>query len=152
MGYTGARVNSAKAPMTEVKNVTPDEAWEILQRGSGAVLVDVRTRMEYDYVGHPKGAFHVPWQEWPEWRTNSQFVNDVRTSLTRGGAHSPETIPVLTLCRSGQRSLAAAQALSMAGFAEVYNIIEGFEGKCDAEGHRNTLGGWRFRGLPWEQT
>ncbi|MGH8657211.1 MAG: rhodanese-like domain-containing protein [Gammaproteobacteria bacterium] len=137
--------------MSEVRNVTPEEAWEILQGGSGAVLIDVRTKMEYDYVGHPKGASHVPWQEWPEWRINPHFVTDVRTSLIHS-AHSPETIPVLTLCRSGQRSLAAAQALSMAGFAEVYNIIEGFEGKRDTEGHRNTLGGWRFRGLPWEQT
>ncbi len=138
--------------MAEVKNVTALEAWEILQRGSGAVLVDVRTRMEYDYVGHPKGALHIPWQEWPEWRTNPQFVTEARNALAHGATRIPETTPVLTLCRSGKRSLAAAQALAAAGFTEVYNITEGFEGERDAEGHRNTVGGWRFRGLPWEQT
>lgn len=135
---------------SQIQDVTPDEAWQILQRDPTAVLLDVRSKMEYDYVGHPKGALHIAWQEWPQWRINPHFVAEVRNALRQ--RIQPEAAPVLTLCRSGKRSLAAARALATAGFATVYNITEGFEGERDTEGHRNTSGGWRFRGLPWEQT
>ena len=59
---------------------------------------------------------------------------------------------VVIICRSGQRSVAAGVELEKAGFADVYNVLEGFEGPLDESHHRGTLGGWRKAGLPWEQT
>lgn len=140
--------------MSEIKipDVSPAEAWQMLKQ-SRAVLLDVRTTMEYQYVGHPVGAVHVPWKEAPDWQTDPQFVAKVKQALTGCNDEEPvEDLPVLTICRSGKRSLAAAEALAQQGFSEVYNIAEGFEGDLDENNHRNTKNGWRFHDLPWEQT
>lgn len=137
----------------KIKDIHPTEAWETLQKQPQAVLLDVRSTMEYKYVGHPIGAVHVPWKEAPDWENDPQFVAKVRAALTqRAGDSTPEDLPVMTICRSGKRSLAAAEALARQGFHEVYNIAEGFEGDLDEIGHRNTVNGWRFNNLPWEQT
>lgn len=134
-----------------IQDVSPLEAWEMVQQQPQSVLLDVRTTMEYEYVGHPVGAVHVPWKEAPDWQTDPQFVAKVREALgERSG--EPESLPVLTICRSGKRSRAAAEALVRQGFNEVYNIAEGFEGDLDEKSHRNTVNGWRFNNLPWEQT
>lgn len=136
----------------KIKDISPVEAWEMLQQ-SRAVLLDVRTKMEYDYVGHPIGAVHVPWKEFPDWETDPQFVAKVHAALSdRTPDENPEEIPIMTICRSGKRSLAAAEALARQGFREVYNIGEGFEGDLDEKKHRNNKSGWRFHNLPWEQT
>lgn len=140
--------------MSEIKieDVTPTEAWQMLEQ-SRAVLLDVRTTMEYQYVGHPVGAVHVPWKEAPDWETDPEFVAKVRKALAeQAGDQALEDLPVLTICRSGKRSLAAAEALARQGFNKVYNIGEGFEGDLDEKGHRSTVNGWRFNNLPWEQT
>ncbi|MBI1731350.1 MAG: rhodanese-like domain-containing protein [Gammaproteobacteria bacterium] len=136
-----------------ITGVDPKQAWEILRRQPEAVLLDVRSRVEFDYVGHPVGAVHVPWQEFPDWREDPEFVAKVRNRL--GAARpgfEPEELPVLAMCRSGRRSGAAGQALERAGFRRVFNIVEGFEGDRDVHRHRGTVNGWRFHGLPWEQT
>lgn len=136
----------------QIKDLSPTEAWEMLEQ-SRAVLLDVRTTMEYQYVGHPVGALHVPWKEAPDWENDPQFVAKVRAALSdRTPDQEPEGIPIMTICRSGKRSLAAAEALARQGFREVYNIGEGFEGDLDEKKHRNTVNGWRFNNLPWEQT
>ncbi len=136
-----------------VKEIHPVEAWESLQKQLEAVLVDVRTAMEYHYVGHPVEAVHVPWQEFPEWREDLEFPARVRAALEgRDGAVPLEQRPVLMLCRSGTRSRNAGLALLRAGFQDVSNISEGFEGQLDERRHRNTLNGWRFHNLPWEQS
>ena len=57
----------------------------------------------------------------------------------------------LFICRSGNRSAAAAIAMTAKGFTRCYNVAEGFEGPLDADKHRGTLGGWKARGLPWVQ-
>jgi rhodanese-related sulfurtransferase len=133
--------------------ITPTDAWTLLQDDKDAVLLDVRSRVEFDYVGHPPGAVHVPWKEAPAWEVDPDFVQKVRDRLARAGAQAaPEDRAVLALCRSGARSGAAAAALAAAGFRRVYNVIEGFEGDRDEHRHRNTLNGWRVHGLPWEQT
>lgn len=134
--------------MSEIKSLTPKEAAALLQRNPNAVLIDVRSSMEYLFVGHPKGALHIPWLEAPEWTPNPAFVKEVRQAIL-GGATG--TAPVILICRSGVRSLEAGKALLAAGIKEVYNIDEGFEGKLDDDHHRSTVGGWRFHGLPWEQ-
>lgn len=134
-----------------IKRVTPPEAWQILERDPQAVLLDVRSKVEFDYVGHPRPALNVMWKDYPDWRENPHFVADVRAILAgRGGAAADR--PLLALCRSGARSLAAARALAAAGFTNLYNVEQGFEGDKDGDGHRCSVGGWRFHNLPWDQT
>ncbi len=139
---------------TRVKKATPKAAWEVVQNNARALILDVRTTIEYRYVGHPIGAVHVPWQEAPGWQINGTFVTEVRNALRArsGDGEEIETMPVFTICRSGKRSLAAGEELAMHGFKEVYNIEEGFEGDLDEGKHRSSINGWRFRGMPWEQT
>jgi len=142
--------------MTEpaIKRVTPPEAWEILQSSADAILLDVRTNIEFEYVGHPMNAINIPWQEAPDWEIKQDFVDLVRKELAARTVidMDVETLPVLTICRSGKRSLAAAEALSNNGFRNVYNIEQGFEGDRDGTKHRSTINGWRFHNLPWEQS
>ena len=129
-----------------IENLTPQQAWELLQQNASAVLVDVRTQMEHAYVGHPIGAVHIPWKEAPGWEINPNFVADVKNLVLNNDA------PILLLCRSGQRSLSAAKALEDAGYTHPINIIDGFEGPLDPQNHRGNLGGWRYCGLPWQQS
>lgn len=137
-----------------IKEVNPKEAWEILESDSRAVLLDVRSRMEYEYVGHPRGAVNIPWKEFPEWKVDLEFVSKVKAALKelRPETERLEEIPVLAICRSGSRSRHAGEALQEQGFAEVYNVAEGFEGVRDENGHRGTINGWRAHQLPWEQS
>ena len=137
-----------------MKEIRPVEAYEILQNNSQAVLIDVRSTMEYEYVGHPLSALHVPIKEPPDWQTVQDFAGLVRNALkTRfAGNGSDEERPLLMMCRSGKRSELGAEILIKDGFNNVYNILEGFEGDRDDEGHRNSINGWRYHGLPWEQS
>jgi rhodanese-related sulfurtransferase len=139
--------------VTEVKVLTPPQAFDFINKIQRAVLIDVRSSMEFLFVGHPKGSVHVPWIDAPEWVINPQFITEVRKVMLGGiGAveHTGDA-PVVLICRSGKRSLEAGKLLMENGFSEVYNISEGFEGELDDTHHRSTLGGWRFHGLPWEQ-
>ena len=129
-----------------IENLNPRQAWDLLQQNTDAVLVDVRTKLEHAFVGHPLGALHIAWKEAPDWHVNTKFVVEVEKVVPDRNA------PVLLLCRSGQRSLDAAKALEEAGFKRPINIIDGFEGPLDQHNHRGNLGGWRFNGLPWEQS
>ena len=131
-----------------VAEVNPKQAWKMLQENPDAILLDVRSKVEFDYVGHPVGAVHVPIQETPDWQTDPDFADKVIDQL---GEASKDTT-VLTLCRSGKRSLLAAQLLEERGYKDTVNIAEGFEGDPDENRHRGNLNGWRFHGLPWEQT
>lgn len=135
----------------EVEDIRALEAAGILRQDPNAVLIDVRTTMEFEYVGHPVGALHVPWMEAPEWRVLPEFAERVRGALRGIGREGLEGTTVLTLCRSGKRSRAAAECLVGAGFEDVYNIADGFEGDRDGMKHRSSLNGWRHQGLPWEQ-
>lgn len=135
----------------DIKRIDPLEAARILADEPRALLIDVRSKVEFDYVGHPAGAHNVIWKDYPAWHENPRFVDEVRALMgTQGGDDG--TRPVLAICRSGARSMAAAKALATAGFTNLYNVEEGFEGDKDAAGHRRTTSGWVARGLPWEQT
>ena len=131
-----------------VEEITPKEAFQILQDDVRAILLDVRSQVEFNYVGHPPGALNVPLQEHPHWQTDPAFVEKVIARL--GEANKDAT--VLTLCRSGGRSLFAAQLLADAGFRRPVNIAQGFEGDKDEHNHRSNINGWRYHNLPWEQT
>ncbi|MFT4012756.1 MAG: rhodanese-like domain-containing protein [Paracoccus sp. (in: a-proteobacteria)] len=123
--------------------LSPEDAWELVQAGA-ATLLDVRTIEEHSYVGRVPGALHVAWATGTAMTRNPHFVRQVSAIL-------PKDVMLVLLCRSGNRSGMAADALRKAGFSRVYNIVEGFEGSLDPQGHRGTSDGWRFRGLPWEQ-
>lgn len=129
-----------------IENLTPQQSWELMQANPDAVLIDVRTKVEHDFVGRPLNAVHVPWKEAPEWQLNPDFIAQVRQAVNDTGS------PVLLLCRSGARSLSAAEALQQAGFTHLVNILQGFEGDLDDNKHRGNLGGWRYAQLPWEQS
>jgi rhodanese-related sulfurtransferase len=134
--------------MNEVRGLKPKEAYEFLQAHPNALFVDVRSNMEYLFVGHPVGSVHIPWIDEPDWKVNPHFVTQVRQAILGGASGAA---PVLLICRSGHRSLEAGKVLIEAGFPEVYNIEEGFEGPLDEHHRRSTRGGWRFHDLPWEQ-
>ena len=138
---------------SDVQSLSPPEAWRFIQEDQRVVLIDVRSSMEFLFVGHPRGSVHVPWIDAPEWIVNPNFVTEVRKVMLGGvgmGIHSSDA-PVVLICRSGKRSLEAGKLLIKKDFTEVYNIVEGFEGELDDSHHRSMLGGWRFHGLPWEQ-
>ncbi|MDX1696944.1 MAG: rhodanese-like domain-containing protein [Thiohalobacterales bacterium] len=139
--------------VSTVKSLTPTEAWDMLERDQRVVMIDVRSSMEFLFVGHAMGSVHVPWIDAPSWTVNPDFVTEVRKVMLGGvgvGEHGSDA-PVLLICRSGKRSLEAGKLLIDSGFTEVYNVEEGFEGELDEQHHRSTVGGWRFHGLPWEQ-
>lgn len=130
-------------------DLTPREAWELLDRDPEAVLVDVRSEAEWTFVGLPdvtalgKKLVMVPWNHWPGGR-NERFLDDLSGAGVGGG-------PVLFICRSGVRSRDAAIAATQTGIAPAYNVSEGFEGDLDEAGHRG-VNGWRASGLPWRQS
>jgi rhodanese-related sulfurtransferase len=129
-----------------MKHLTPQEAHAFLQQHPNALLIDVRSEIEYLFVGHPVGAIHVSWNDGPDWEVNPHFVGEVRKLAGSGGER-----PIVLICRSGNRSVAAGEALRAAGFSNVYNVLHGFEGELDAQHHRNSVNGWRCDGLPWQQ-
>jgi len=136
-----------------VKSITAVQAYEMVQSDPRAVLIDVRSNMEFLFVGHPRGAISIPWIDEPDWVINPHFVTEIRKVLLGGLSCSSEIgcAPVILICRSGKRSLEAGALLVEEGFTEVFNVEDGFEGELDEQHHRSTLGGWRFHKLPWEQ-
>jgi len=134
-----------------VENIPPKQVWEALQKDPQAQLVDVRTDAEWTYVGLTdlaaagKQPVLVPWQIFPKMEVNGGFVEQLKQA-----GFTPEH-HIYFMCRSGVRSLAAAQAAQAAGFAHSYNVADGFEGNPDSEGHRGRIGGWKAEELPWRQ-
>jgi rhodanese-related sulfurtransferase len=121
----------------------PAEADQLMREG--AKLVDVRTKPELQYVGSIPGAVAVEWQTYPGSKPNPEFLGQLESAARKDE-------PVMFICRSGARSHSAAEAAMRAGWKETYNVLEGFEGDKDSNGHRGTVGGWRKAGLPWKQS
>jgi len=138
---------------SQVTHISATEAWKIIQKEPKVAFIDVRSDMEYLFIGHPIGAVNIPWITEPDWVVNPDFVRDVRKLVLGGIIESPEhhSVPVILICRSGNRSDEAGKLLVGNGFTRVYNVIQGFEGELDEHHHRSTLGGWRYEQLPWEQ-
>ncbi|MEJ2361011.1 MAG: rhodanese-like domain-containing protein [Gammaproteobacteria bacterium] len=137
----------------QVKTVDSRQAWKLIQENPRSLLVDVRSHMEFLFIGHPVGALNVAWIDEPDWNVNPNFVREIKQLMLGGLAHGEprENAPVLLICRSGKRSKEAGDLLLREGLTNVYNIADGFEGELDDQHHRSSLGGWRFEGLPWEQ-
>jgi len=132
-------------------DLSPAEAWALLNQDGNAVLIDVRTEPEWQFVGLPdlaavqKAAALISWQVYPSMQFNPEFQEAVAKIATDKDA------PILFLCRSGARSRSAAMAATAAGYSAAYNISEGFEGGHDADGHRGQANGWKVANLPWRQ-
>jgi rhodanese-related sulfurtransferase len=134
-----------------VQNVPPGQTWEALKGNPEAQLVDVRTDAEWNFVGVPdlassgKQVVLIPWQDYPTMQRNAGFEEQLRQTGFTPDHH------IYFICRSGVRSLAAAEAARAAGFPNVYNVADGFEGPPDGSGHRGVTAGWKADGLPWRQ-
>ena len=128
-----------------MKHLTPAQAHAAQQRDPDMLLIDCRTEMEFFYVGHPVGAINIEWHTTPDFEVNPKFAEDVLREAGR------KERPILLICRSGKRTLDACGSLEAAGFTDVTNVLEGFEGDLDENFQRGTLGGWRKAGLPWQQ-
>jgi len=131
---------------TQLQHLEPKQTWDFLQANPDAVFIDVRMEIESMYVGRPLGSINIPWYEYPEFEADA----DAFVAAVRGEVTSPDQ-PVVLLCRSGSRTLDAAQALLDRGFTRVVNVLHGFEGDLDEHDHRSTINGWRHDGLPWGQ-
>ncbi|MDR2127871.1 MAG: rhodanese-like domain-containing protein [Burkholderiaceae bacterium] len=129
------------------RSVSPPQAWALFQSGK-AVLVDVRTAEERKFVGHVPDTLHVPWATGTSMTRNPRFVRELEAKLA---PHGGKDAVLLLLCRSGKRSALAQEVVEKAGFAHVFNVLEGFEGDLDANGQRGHHNGWRSHGLPWVQ-
>jgi len=124
-------------------SLTPAEAQKVLELAPAAKLVDVRTKPELDLVGRVPGAAHIEWAFFPEMKPNPDFLSQLTRQIDQ------ESL-VMFLCRTGARSHNAAIVAAQAGYAESYNILEGFEGETDqASKQRGNVSGWRKAGLPW---
>ena len=137
--------------MAGVPEISPEDSWEAIRTDPAAILVDVRTDAEWNFVGVPdlaeagKQVVLIPWQIYPTMQVNQSFLEH----LAKAGATPQHKL--YFICRSGARSMSAAQAAAGAGFGACFNVADGFEGPPDSEGHRGQLGGWKAAGLPWKQ-
>ena len=138
-----ARVRGLQQGAAYAGSLYPPEAWALVKAGA-ASLVDVRTAEELKFVGHVPNTLHVAWQTGPAMIKNPRFLRELEARLKRDSV-------VILLCRSGKRSAAAGTAAAAAGFANVFNVLEGFEGDLDAQQQRGERGGWRHWDLPWVQ-
>ncbi len=125
--------------------LTPGEAYAILQAIPQTKLVDVRCRAELDWVGRIPNAVEVEWATYPGMQPNPDFLAQLKQQIGK------ET-PLLFICRSGARSNAAATLATQSGYADCYNVLEGFEGDKNSDGHRNKINGWCAAELPWTQS
>ncbi|WP_457148685.1 rhodanese-like domain-containing protein [Mycobacterium sp. URHB0021] len=137
--------------MSYAGDMTPEEAWKLLVDNPEAVLVDCRTAAEWRFVGVPdltsleRDVVYVEWNT-ADGKHNDSFIDDLRAAGVTSGDR-----PVIFLCRSGNRSIGAAEAATEAGIAPSYNILDGFEGNLDEQRHRGGSG-WKAVGLPWKQS
>ena len=142
---TQARQRAGEKGLPYAGAVAPAEAYALLVQHPGAKLVDVRSRAELDFVGRIPGSIEIEWKSYPGMQPNANFIEQLMQQVPPGAV-------VMFVCRSGGRSHETAMAAAQAGFRDAYNVLEGFEGNRDANGHRNSVGGWRAAGLPWVQS
>ncbi len=138
-----------------VEDVSVSDVWKKLQSDPGSVLIDVRSRSEWTFVGLPdlstigKPVVTIEWQTFPDSQINAAFADRLTAELKHLGAS--EDSGLFFICRSGGRSRMAAELSSAAGYCSCFNVAEGFEGELDADRHRGNVSGWKVAGLPWQQ-
>ena len=143
-------------PADYAGDVSVEEAWRVLQQDKNSLLIDVRTKPEWAFVGLPdvtgagKQVICAEWQTYPSMELNGNFLNEVQEAAEAGGLS--ELSNLFVICRSGARSRSASMALTAAGFKATHNIAGGFEGDLDGDRHRGGTSGWKAAGLPWRQS
>ncbi len=136
----------------EPKELSPQQAYDLAAKDPSALLVDIRSDMEFLFVGHPKDAVNIAWIDEPDWTINPNFTAEVRKLILGGVASdSDDAVPVVLICRSGKRSMEAGNKLLEDGLSNIYSVKGGFEGPLDDQHQRSTIDGWRHAGLPWAQ-
>lgn len=125
--------------------LTPEETYELMRSAPGAKLVDVRSRAEIDWVGRVPGAVEIEWATYPGMKINPNFMAALEQQVNKEAL-------VMFICRSARRSHTAASVATQSGYSNCYNVLEGFEGDRNTSNQRNRVAGWRFKGLPWEQS
>lgn len=139
----------------KIEDVPVADTWARLKADEAAVLIDVRTRAEWTFVGLPdlsalsKRVVTIEWQTFPDGRVDPAFVD--RLSGLLDGAGVGKNTELFFLCRSGARSQAAATVMADAGYTRCFNVTDGFEGPLDANHRRGQVAGWKAAGLPWRQ-
>lgn len=137
-------------------DIEPPRAWDLLSKEQDAVLVDVRTSAEWNFVGLSdlsslgKQTVMIEWQSLPSMARNANFDRDIKDVLEQ--LHAGPATAIVFICRSGARSRDAAISMTQSGFRRCYNLAGGFEGDLDAARHRGGRNGWKFYGLPWKQS
>jgi rhodanese-related sulfurtransferase len=138
-----------------IADVPVDETWARLKADPKSVLIDVRTKAEWSFVGVPdlstlgRRVVMMEWQSFPEGRADAQFTERLTAALAVAGTGTDDAL--FFICRSGGRSQMAAEAMAGAGFRHCTNVAEGFEGPLDHDRHRGRVSGWKAAGLPWVQ-
>ncbi len=135
-------------------DVTCKEAWEALANDPAAILVDVRTQVEWQLIGKPDLSSIAKEPVYLQWVTmqgvNKNFVEELQAALEERGVAKDQ--PVYFMCQSGGRSKMSAMQCTTLGYTRCYNVADGFEGDLDDQQHRNSVNGWKFSGLPWVQS
>jgi len=140
---------------SNIPEAAPGDAWEHLQSDADAQLIDVRTPAEWTFSGHPdlgsikKSVVFAQWSSWPEHVVDPHYAEQLEQALVGAGVSKDASL--FFLCRSGVRSLAAAEAMAARGFTRCHNVTDGFEGPPNAERRRGIIAGWKASGLPWMQ-
>ena len=134
-----------------IKNIKSTEAWKILNAEDDATLIDIRTEEEWKLTGMPdlrlvnKKVTLLSWRFWPEMNINNNFIRSIKNMFEK------KNTTLLFICRGGHRSHQAASSAYSEGYLNNYNVIDGFEGQLNDDGHRNSIDGWKFNNLPWYQ-
>lgn len=124
-------------------SLSPKQAWQLVE-SADVVLVDVRTNEERKFVGYIPESVHIAWATGTAFNRNPRFLKELENKVGKDKS-------ILLLCRSGKRSALAAEAAFNAGFQNIYNILEGFEGDLNKNNQRNQINGWKTHQLPWVQ-
>ncbi|MEO1543649.1 MAG: rhodanese-like domain-containing protein [Pseudomonadota bacterium] len=141
--------------LERIPDASCQDTWQALQQDASSILIDVRTRSEWAFVGLPdlsnidKQVVTIEWQNFPENRLDPDFSERLSKHLEASGIGKTDTL--FFICRSGGRSRMAAEAMKQAGYANCVNVADGFEGPLDPARHRGTVAGWKKTGLPWVQ-
>jgi rhodanese-related sulfurtransferase len=135
-------------------DLTCKEVWDMLRDDPAAVLVDVRTNIEWQLIGKPdlspvdKEPLYLQWVTMEG--VNPHFIEELKAQLVEKGA--ARDAPIIFMCQSGGRSKMSAMQCTEQGYSNCYNLAEGFEGDLDEQQHRNSINGWKVAGLPWAQS
>ena len=122
--------------------LTPREAFDLLQHDPATVLVDVRSRAELELVGRIPSASHIEWAFYPGMTPNQAFAEQLQENVDKD-------LTVIFVCRTGGRSHNAAVLAQQLGYSKAYNMLEGFEGEMNSLNQRTQINGWKHAGLPW---